>query len=124
VISKVDLPRAWSVEDEAVTSVGAIEVSALSGVGLSELRQEMARRLTAAEEWRDPPAISNARHLALVDQARAAAALAAGALAAGATEELVLVDLGRARAALEEIVGRRTTEDLLTHIFSRFCIGK
>ena len=30
---------------------------------------------------------------------------------------------GRA-AALEEISGRRATEDLLAHIFSRFCIGK
>jgi tRNA U34 5-carboxymethylaminomethyl modifying GTPase MnmE/TrmE len=39
-------------------------------------------------------------------------------------EEFVLADLSDARAALEEISGRRATEDLLAHIFSRFCIGK
>jgi tRNA U34 5-carboxymethylaminomethyl modifying GTPase MnmE/TrmE len=39
-------------------------------------------------------------------------------------EEFVLTDLQDARAALEEVTGKRTSEDLLRHIFSRFCIGK
>jgi tRNA modification GTPase len=39
-------------------------------------------------------------------------------------EEFVLADLQDARAALEEITGQRTSEDVLAHIFSRFCIGK
>jgi tRNA U34 5-carboxymethylaminomethyl modifying GTPase MnmE/TrmE len=29
-----------------------------------------------------------------------------------------------ARAAFEEISGHRTPDDVLKHIFSRFCIGK
>ena len=29
-----------------------------------------------------------------------------------------------ARGRLDEIVGVRTSEDVLTHIFERFCIGK
>ena len=40
------------------------------------------------------------------------------------SEEFVLADLQDARAALEEISGRRTSDDLIAHIFSRFCIGK
>jgi tRNA U34 5-carboxymethylaminomethyl modifying GTPase MnmE/TrmE len=39
-------------------------------------------------------------------------------------EEFVLADLQGARSALEEIAGKRAPEDLLTHIFARFCIGK
>jgi tRNA U34 5-carboxymethylaminomethyl modifying GTPase MnmE/TrmE len=39
-------------------------------------------------------------------------------------EEFVLADLQEARAALEEIVGHRTPDDVLAHIFSRFCLGK
>ena len=39
-------------------------------------------------------------------------------------EEFVLTDLQDARAALEEVTGKRTSDDLLRHIFSRFCIGK
>ena len=46
------------------------------------------------------------------------------AIQAGATEELVMVDLIAARQSLEEITGRRSAEDLLRHIFQRFCIGK
>jgi tRNA U34 5-carboxymethylaminomethyl modifying GTPase MnmE/TrmE len=41
-----------------------------------------------------------------------------------ASEEFVLADLQEAAGALQEVTGRRTTDDLLTHIFSRFCIGK
>jgi tRNA U34 5-carboxymethylaminomethyl modifying GTPase MnmE/TrmE len=36
----------------------------------------------------------------------------------------VLADLHDARTSLEEVVGLHSTDDLLTHIFSRFCIGK
>jgi tRNA U34 5-carboxymethylaminomethyl modifying GTPase MnmE/TrmE len=48
------------------------------------------------------------------------------ALADGRTlsEEFVLADLQEARLALEEVSGRRTSDDVLAHIFSRFCIGK
>jgi tRNA modification GTPase len=84
----------------------------------------MVGALTEREDLRDPPAITNARHLALVDDAREAVERAATGLAEGATEELVLTDLGRARRALEEITGRRSTDDLLAHIFARFCLGK
>jgi tRNA U34 5-carboxymethylaminomethyl modifying GTPase MnmE/TrmE len=40
------------------------------------------------------------------------------------SEEFILVDLQEARAALEHVTGRRTTEDVLRRIFERFCIGK
>jgi tRNA modification GTPase len=64
------------------------------------------------------------RHLALIDAAAASLQLADEAIASGATEELVLVDLTAARAALEEITGRRTTDELLHHIFATVCVGK
>jgi tRNA U34 5-carboxymethylaminomethyl modifying GTPase MnmE/TrmE len=39
-------------------------------------------------------------------------------------EEFVLADLQQAQAALDEVSGRRAPDDLLNHIFSRFCVGK
>ena len=39
-------------------------------------------------------------------------------------EEVVVHGLTRVRALLEEISGARTQEDVLAHIFARFCIGK
>ena len=41
-----------------------------------------------------------------------------------AAEEFVISDLQQAQTALEEITGARSSEDLLQHIFERFCIGK
>jgi tRNA modification GTPase len=130
VVSKTDLPRAWTGvvtgagEAARVASEDAIDVSAVTGFGLAALRARIVTALTAREDLRDPPAITNARHLALVETARDEVAHASAAMADGATEELVLADLGRARSALEEITGRRTTDDLLAHIFARFCLGK
>jgi tRNA modification GTPase len=101
-----------------------VEVSALTGAGVDALRRRLIAALTDREELRDPPAISNVRHLALVDDARRALERAGRSLHAGATEELVLVEIGTARRALEEITGRRTPDDLLEHIFRSFCVGK
>ena len=124
VVNKVDLPRAWSLEDVRLPAREVVEVCALTGEGLDELRRRLVAALAGREELRDPPAISNVRHLALVDTARTAVERGEQALAAGATEELVLVELAAARHALEEITGRRTPDDLLEHIFSSFCVGK
>lgn len=89
-----------------------------------ELRRRIARVLTGGDQMRDTPAISNIRHLNLVERAAAAIADARDTLSAGGTEEIVLVDLTAARQALEELTGRTTSEDVLRHVFSRFCVGK
>jgi tRNA modification GTPase len=119
VANKNDLAAAWH-DDRAVP------VSATAGDGLEALRRRIAAALDV-DPMRDRPAMTNVRHLALVDRAHQALGRArAAALASGVSlpEEFVLADLADARAALEEIGGRRAPEDLLEHIFSRFCIGK
>jgi tRNA modification GTPase len=45
-------------------------------------------------------------------------------LAAGLSAEFISVDLREAQAALGEIVGTHTSEDILEKIFSQFCVGK
>jgi tRNA modification GTPase len=102
-----------------------IEVSAKTGADLDVLRGAIVRELTGRESLRDTAAISNTRHIALLEQARASLVAAQRAAAvAGTPEEFVLADLQAARARLDEVVGTRTSEDLLQHIFERFCIGK
>ena len=103
-----------------------LSVSARTGAGLDALRTGMARALDI-EPSIDPPAITNIRHIALVERAHDAlsrALSAAGGDGETLSEEFVLADLQDARAALEEISGRRTPDDVLAHIFSRFCVGK
>jgi tRNA modification GTPase len=100
-------------------------VSALTGEGFDTLRLMMADALVQDERLRDRAPISNARHIALLEQCRASLVAARDAAeAASVPEEFLLTDLQAARTRLDEIVGRRTSEDILRHIFERFCIGK
>jgi tRNA modification GTPase len=116
--NKSDLAAAW-------TRDGSVAVSAVTGAGLADLRTRMVAALDV-ERFVDPPAITNVRHIALVERGRDALVRASEALSGevAMAEEFVLADLQDARAALEEIAGSRTSDDLLAHIFSRFCIGK
>jgi tRNA modification GTPase len=101
-----------------------IAVSALTGDGFNALRQMMAAALVGEERLRDEAPVSNARHIALLDACRTSLEAARRAAAESVPEEFLLVDLQAARVRLDEIVGRRTSEDVLRHIFERFCIGK
>jgi tRNA modification GTPase len=76
---------------------------------------------------RDTAAVTNIRHIELLERARHALERAKQALSSAEgqlPEEFVLADLQAARHAFEEITGKRTDEDVLAHIFARFCIGK
>ncbi len=97
----------------------SIAVSAKTGQGLDQLRAKIVATLTAGEDLRDTPAITNARHAALVTTALEVCRASESWLAAGASEELLLADLGAARRALEEVTGRRDDEDLLCGTSSR-----
>jgi tRNA modification GTPase len=118
VANKADLAAAW-------TDARAIAVSATTGAGLDVLRRAIAAALDV-DLPRDRPAITNIRHVALVDRTHRALTRARDAVSADASlsEEFVLADLADARTALEEISGRRASDDLLAHIFARFCVGK
>jgi tRNA modification GTPase len=118
VLNKADRGRVLDV-------AGALPVSATRGDGLDALRQEVRSRLIGDEPLRDTAVVSNMRHVALLEAARGHLISARHAVAeARAPEEFVLVDLQAARARFDEIVGTRTTDDVLQHIFERFCIGK
>jgi len=102
-----------------------ISVSAKTGEGFPALRAAIARELTGSDSLEDTARVSNTRHIVLLEQARTSLSAAESAAAAGDTpEEFVLTDLQAARARLDEIVGVRTSDDVLRHIFERFCIGK
>jgi tRNA modification GTPase len=95
-------------------------VSALTGEGISGLREALTAWATAVTRPGEPALLGHARH-------RAAFADAAAAIAeAAASEDPVLraESLRRAAHAFGRIAGRVDVDDVLDRIFSRFCIGK
>jgi tRNA modification GTPase len=122
VWNKIDLPPSQPLEP--LDPVEAVAISATTGAGIDRLIAAIGSTLGMRESLRDHPQITNVRHAALLERARESLTRAAGALESEVSEEFPLLDLQEAGAALQEITGRKTTDDLLRHIFERFCIGK
>jgi tRNA modification GTPase len=119
VANKSDRPSAWERAAEMRC------VSAATGTGLEHVRDAIVEALTGGEPLRDPAAITNVRHVNLLTRARRSVASACDAAQDAVTpEEFVLADLHAARVSLGEVLGPQASEDVLTHIFDRFCIGK
>ena len=112
------------IQPDASLPHDVLEISATTGAGIDRLIEAIAGTLNASESLRDQPQITNTRHIVLLERARAAIARATTALEAEVPEEFPLLDLQEAAHALQEITGRRTSDDLLHHIFAKFCIGK
>jgi tRNA modification GTPase len=122
VVNKCDLPAAW--DSRGLRPDPVVPISVKTATGLDDLIAAIARVLSAEQSSRDRPAVTNLRHAMLLQRARAALLQATDALEGSISEEFPLLDLQEAGHALQEITGRRTTDDLLQHIFKNFCIGK
>ncbi len=68
--------------------------------------------------------VTSARHQQKLDEAEKLLKKALENVRAGESPEIVAFDLRQAAGAIEEITGRVYNEDILGHIFSKFCIGK
>ena len=130
IVSKRDLPSVWSVESEfgQVDGNRVFEASLLSDnqTSLERIRHQLISVLenNGDKARRDAPAVTNLRHIVLLQQTQRALARAVSLATSGAAEELVITDLQEARSALEEISGKRTPDAVIERIFERFCIGK
>jgi tRNA modification GTPase len=99
--------------------------SALTGEGITELREEILRHVgseTGAQV--EAGFLTNVRHQGLVRDSLAALGAATSAVPARVPHEMLLLDLYGALRPLDAITGATTTDDILNLIFSTFCIGK
>jgi tRNA modification GTPase len=122
IFNKIDLSGAQAHIDES-REPPQVFLSARTGAGLDLLRAHLKNR--AGYRAGDSGAWSaRRRHLDALARARACVELAAQTLAATRAFELFAEELRRAQAALGEITGEFSSDDLLGEIFSSFCIGK
>lgn len=124
VATKSDLAAAWPA---GYLGAEAISVSARTGAGVGEVVAAVARLITVGAGQVEDVLITNVRHRALLSAALAHIAYAHDEFTASGgelPEEFVAAEVQQALGAMEEVTGRRTAEDLLHEIFSRFCIGK
>jgi tRNA modification GTPase len=120
-VARLTIHNKIDVTAEAPRVLGdEVWLSAKTGAGVELLRE----KLLESAGWQaagEGAFMARARHLDALG--RAATHLAA-ARAAAAQLELFAEELRLAQAALSEITGEFTADDLLGEIFSKFCIGK
>ena len=107
----------------ALEGLIAISTSALSGEGISALREQVLSLATGGAAA-EPGMLSNLRQHQAVTTAISAMTDAVKANAGGIPHEMILLDLYRGLWALDSLTGQTTSDDILNLIFSTFCIGK
>lgn len=123
VQNKIDL-AGLAPRLDAAAEPAQLFLSAGSGAGLELLVDELHRRAGLHGPAGETGFSARARHVDALQHARLRLAAAALRLREGRLPELAAEELRAAHAALGEITGRFTSEDLLGRIFSSFCIGK
>jgi len=101
---------------------GGIALSAATGEGIETLRQHLAS-LTDHTEAAGGSFSARARHVDALERGARQLDAAIRQLAAK-QGELAAFELRGAQASLGEVIGDVTSDELLGHIFSSFCIGK
>lgn len=124
VCNKIDLKKE-NAERWELTSPHISYISAKEGIGLEELQQKIEHII-----WqKGPPAkdeivITNLRHKQALTSAIGALETLIEGLKTQVSPEFVSSDMRKVLSELGTIIGTNITEDILSAIFSKFCIGK
>lgn len=121
VINKCDIERqGFRVQGSA------FRVSALTGEGIGELEDVIARRIFAGNvaPIGSEAMITRLRHKQALEQCAAAVERALDTINQGLPADFVSIDVRDALLALAEITGENVTDEVINLIFSEFCIGK
>lgn len=127
LLNKTDLPtkidmnkvKEFAKESEIVTT------SMLKKEGIDQLEEKIADYFFQGQmNERDATYLSNTRHIALLEKAEQALQEVANGVDMGMPVDLIQIDFTRAWDLLGEITGDTVQDELLTQLFSQFCLGK
>ena len=99
-------------------------VSAKTGEGLDDLRHAVVRPFSPEDVTTSGFLVTDARHHDMLVRSMSDIEQSLEQMNSKMSEEIVLIGLHNALRYLGQITGETTTEDMLTRIFSTFCIGK
>ena len=117
-----------NTDSESHNAVPELWISAQHGTGLEALRQQLLQLAGWQGGAQDGLFIARARHVRALQEARQHLNAAADRLQLQATQDpaldLLAEELRLCQVALGDITGQVSSDELLGHIFSKFCIGK
>lgn len=123
LLNKTDLPEVIEV-DELPSDVIRISVLKNQNIDLIEERINQLFFDNANIIEQDATYLSNARHISLIEKAVESLQAVNDGLELGMPVDLLQVDLTRCWEILGEVTGDAAPDELITQLFSQFCLGK
>ena len=127
LFNKTDLPSKLSTEDIApyAKEEEIVTTSMLNKEGIDQLEEKIAGYFFQGQmNERDATYLSNTRHIALLEKAEQALVEVQNGVEMEMPVDLIQIDFTRAWDLLGEITGDSVQDELLTQLFSQFCLGK
>lgn len=123
LLNKVDLPE--KIEFDQLPE-DYIKISVLKNQNIVQIEDRINALFfeNAGLVEQDATYLSNARHISLIEKAVESLQAVNEGLAMGMPVDLLQVDLTRTWEILGEITGDAAPDELITQLFSQFCLGK
>ena len=125
ILNKIDMEKKLDITN--LTKVKKwIEISALENIGIDTLENEIHNFILSEniEDSSEKLIITNIRHKSALEKTKKSIENIFETIDMGYPMDLIAVDLNDALDSLSEVTGEISSEDLLDHIFSNFCVGK
>ncbi|HQN75108.1 MAG TPA: GTP-binding protein, partial [Bacillota bacterium] len=118
--NKIDLGSKISLGDEHL-----VNISAKNNIGIDALANEV-KKLFIDDKLlsEDYTIISNTRHIGKLEETKLALTQALESAMNQVPIDMVEIDLRKAWSSLGEITGENSNDDLISTLFSKFCLGK
>ena len=127
ILNKQDLPAALDQAElrQLVSADEIIETSVPTSAGMDALDERIAELFFGGiENSQSTVMVSNSRQIGLLRQAQASLDAVIDGIHAGMPVDLVQIDMTAAWDQLGEITGDAAPDELITQLFSQFCLGK
>ncbi|MFD1485048.1 tRNA uridine-5-carboxymethylaminomethyl(34) synthesis GTPase MnmE [Lacticaseibacillus baoqingensis] len=124
ILNKQDLPVKLTLGD-TIAEADIVRTSITTGAGVAALDTKIADIFAGGiDNSQSTVMVSNARQIGLLRQAKASLNSVLAGIAAGMPIDLVQIDMTAAWDKLGEITGDAAPDELITQLFSQFCLGK
>lgn len=127
LLNKTDLPAQLEQEKlkKLIENEPVFSISVAKNDGLDRLESAISDLFFSGETGeRDATYVSNTRHIALLEKASLSLEEVIAGIDSGMPVDLVQIDMTRCWDYLGEVVGDSVQDELITQLFSQFCLGK
>ncbi|WP_156300350.1 tRNA uridine-5-carboxymethylaminomethyl(34) synthesis GTPase MnmE [Streptobacillus canis] len=124
LLNKIDLERKLDISKYNLTNI--VEISAQNNINMDKMENEIYEFITDNEidDSSERLILTNIRHKTALEKTKDSIKNIFETIDMGMPLDLISVDLKEGLDSLSEITGEITSEDILDHIFAKFCVGK